>query len=570
MYTVNVMNKSTNSFANNLSKVAEDKWKPNYIGIIFLLITLLFSLLPSLMPRPWYIQGFISGLSAVIGYGIGLAVSATYRWLVQKEMPRNIKHRAWNIILILSPTFTIGALFLGRIWQNQVRDLLEVERIGVSHSLLVVGSTAVFGLLFFYLGRMLRYLTRKIQRYYDEKLPKRLSIFLALLTILVIIYLVVSGLLFRSFLSAADSIFGYRDNTTPIGASQPKSKNRSGSTGSYVAWEKIGFQGRAFVGTGPTQNEIESFSGQTALDPIRVYAGLKSADSAEERADLAVKELRRTNAFDRDVLVIATATGTGWLDPYVVDSLELMHKGNTAIVSQQYSYLPSWISFLVDQARAREAGRVLYDAVIEEWSALPVDERPKLIVYGLSLGSFGGQEAFSGVNDIRRSVDGALFTGTPNETELWRTITDNRESGSPEWQPKYQSGSSVVFASSREDIIAINPPKNDTRVLFLQHANDPVVWFNFNLLLHKPDWLKEKRGRAVSPQTRWYPVVTFLQIGLDQAIAASAPLGHGHYYQDTAAHAWATVVPPNQWSTGQSDKVQSYLLNQYDKSQSSL
>lgn len=328
------------------------------------------------------------------------------------------------------------------------------------------------------------------------------------------------------------------------------------------AWDKIGFQGRKFVGTGPSKEDIESYTKQTALEPIRVYAGKSTAETAEERAQLALDELKRTGAFDRDVLVIATATGTGWLDPSVVDALEYLHGGNTAIVSQQYSYLPSWISFLVDQERAREAGRVLYDTVLEEWATLPEDNRPKLLVYGLSLGSFGSQAAFSGINDIRRSVDGALFTGSPNDSEVWRKTTDNRDEGSPEWQPTYKKGEAVRFASTREDIIKSDGTWQDnTRILFLQHATDPVVWFSFDLIFNKPDWLNESRGRGVSESTRYFPIVTFLQVTLDQAIAASAPIGYGHYYVDTPVYAWAAVYQPADWSVEKSDALQTFLNN---------
>ena len=40
------------------------------------------------------------------------------------------------------------------------------------------------------------------------------------------------------------------------------------------------------------------------------------------------------------------------------------------------------------EARAREAGRALFDAVYERWSARPADARPELLFFGVSLGSF--------------------------------------------------------------------------------------------------------------------------------------------------------------------------------------
>jgi uncharacterized membrane protein len=111
---------------------------------------------------------------------------------------------------------------------------------------------------------------------------------------------------------------------------------------------------------------------------------------------LAVKDLERTGAFDRKYLLVVTTTGSGWVDPALVDTFEYLSGGDSATVAMQYPYLPSWISYLVDQSKAREAGRALFDAVYGAWSQLLPDQRPKLLVAGESLGSFGGETAFSG------------------------------------------------------------------------------------------------------------------------------------------------------------------------------
>lgn len=543
-------------------------WRPVFLGAIFSLVSLCFSLLPSLLPRPWLMQGFVSGLSMALGYGIGLAVSGVTRWFVQKELPSNIKYWAWRLLAVVGPITTVILLVLGYHWQKEVKGLLGMSETGGQQYAQVILSTAVFFLVFMAIGKLVRKMGSKFKRFYDTRLPTRVGLALAIATSTLVIYLFVSGVVFNSFLRVTNNMFGARDKTAPAGVTQPLSKYRSGSKESLIPWSAVGFQGRGFVGDGdkrgPDAAAIQSYTKQPAQEPIRAYAGLDSASTAEKRAQLVVAELKRTGAFNRQVLVVATATGTGWLDPKVVDSIEYMYNGNTAIVSQQYSFLPSWISFLVDQDKARETGRVLYDAVVDEWSQLPADNRPKLLVYGLSLGSFGGQSAFSGVNDIRRSVDGALFVGTPNDTELWRNITDNRDKGSPEWQPVYRGGQTVRFASSKEDITRDSDKWQGKKVLFMQHANDPVVWFNFDTILHKPDWLNEKRGRNVSVATRWYPFVSFLQIGLDQAIAASAPIGQGHYYMDTAVYSWAGVLPPTGWTAEKSASLQKYLDDKTD------
>ena len=107
---------------------------------------------------------------------------------------------------------------------------------------------------------------------------------------------------------------------------------RSGSPESLVAWEDLGRQGRKFTAGGPTTAQLNEFSGGGAVEPIRSYVGLRTADTAEERADVAVAELERAGGFERDVIVVATTTGTGWLDPNGVDAVEYVHNGDTAIV----------------------------------------------------------------------------------------------------------------------------------------------------------------------------------------------------------------------------------------------
>ena len=158
----------------------------------------------------------------------------------------------------------------------------------------------------------------------------------------------------------------------------------------------------------------------------------------EERAKLAVDDLERAGGFDRANLLVATTTGSGWLAPWAVDSFEYLTGGDSAIVGMQYSYLPSWLSFLVDQKRAREAGRELFDAVYDRWSRLPTRERPRLFVFGLSLGSFGGETAFSGEYDLRNRTARALFARPPNFNLLYREFTDHRDPGSREVEPIFR------------------------------------------------------------------------------------------------------------------------------------
>src|SRR5207342_1500759 len=143
-------------------------------------------------------------------------------------------------------------------------------------------------------------------------------------------------------------------------------------------------------------------------------------------------------------------------------------------VAMQYSYLPSWLSFLVDQSKARAAGRDLFDAVYERWSALPAGSRPKLYVAGESLGSVAGQTAFSGEYDLRNRTAGTVFAGPPNFNTLFGDFSDNRDAGSPEVQPVYKDGRTVRFTNdAAAGIPPAGQPWDGSRVLYLMHPSDP-------------------------------------------------------------------------------------------------
>jgi uncharacterized membrane protein len=395
----------------------------------------------------------------------------------------------------------------------------------------------------------------------DGVLPRRISIAISFAAVTFIFFWAASGLLGGLLLNVANNYYSARDNSIPEGYSQPATSNRSGSPDSLSTWDTIGYQGRKFVASGPSNQQLSDFNKQQAQDPIRIYVGLRSAPTTEERAQLVVDEIKRTGAFDKSVLIIASTTGSGWLEAPTMDSVEYLHNGDTAIVAQQYSYLPSWISYLVDKETATQTSQAVYDAVYSAWRELPEDKRPKLYAFGLSLGSFGGQTPYSGVNDLRLSIDGALFQGTPNFTDLWRNTTDNRDSGSPEWQPIYKQGVTARYAASVADITKNSEQWKYPRLLYMQHASDPVVWFDFSLITKKPDWLNETRGPDVSPATRWYPVVTFFQVAVDQMFSTAVPHGHGHNYGNSVVYAWASVTNPPNFDSDKTAKLQE-LINQ--------
>ena len=276
-------------------------------------------------------------------------------------------------------------------WQRQVSALMGIEgpaTLGYLRTLIIavlVGGVCVG------VSRVLLDAIKTLARWLIRRwhLHDEVALFIGTAIIVVLLITLINGVLIRGFLAGASRVFQPQNTTTRAGISQPLERERSGSPTSFAPWDTLGFQGRNFVATGPDVDELTRLNGSPAKEPIRVYAGLQTADTDEARMDVLVRELERTGAFDRQLLVIVPTTGTGWINPVAARSLEMMYNGDTALVGVQYSYLPSWISFLGDQQKSMESGRLMIDTIHDRWQQLPPDRRPKLVLYGESLGFDG-------------------------------------------------------------------------------------------------------------------------------------------------------------------------------------
>jgi uncharacterized membrane protein len=443
------------------------------------------------------------------------------------------------------------------VWNNQTRELMTLEPGSPWTPAAALPIALLIWFVLLVIARLLRWAARAVGNLLSRWIPRNAAIVLGAVVIAVPLLIAFSALLTQAS-SLADSVYGKTNDTTAQGVTRPTSSLRSGGPGSLVTWESLGMQGRSFIGRGPDVAALEQFNGEPAEEPIRVYVGVESAPTAEERAQLALEELDRTDAWSREVLVVMGTTGTGWIEPQSADPLEYLWNGDTAEVTIQYSYLPSWISFLVDKQRAEDAGQALFAAVHKRWSQLPADARPRLYAYGLSLGSFAQQAAFTGETPVflTTAADGYLFSGTPNDTELWRQFERGRDPGSPEWQPVIDEGAMVRYAASAQDYANPPGPWNEPRFLYLQHASDPVVWWYWSIMWSRPDWLAEPRGPDVNTASFWFPFVSWVQVTVDQFHGTGVPNGHGHNYGNMMVSAWAQLGAPVGWTDADTVKLQ--------------
>ena len=536
-----------------------------YPGLVGALLFFFLSLTPSLLPRPWLYEALVAGFGSLFGYGFGVLVWWVIRKIWKGPVAPGVSRWGWIAMAGVAPIIVVGSLIAGSRWQNEVRRLVGEPEAPSGHFIAIAVVSALIFVVFLFIARGVRWVNRHLATLLGRVIPAALAQTVAVIAVALALYWLLTGVLFDQAVTLADNTYSSQNEGTPTGVTQPTSSLRSGSEGSLSAWDTLGYQGRGFVGSGPTASDITSITGEPAEEPIRVYVGLDGADTAQGRAELAVRELERTGAFDRKVLVVAAATGTGWLEPAAVNSVEYLWGGDTAIASIQYSFLPSWISFLVDKERAADAGQALFDAVYDKWSDLPAKQRPQLIAYGLSLGSFAGQSAFASAGDMAARTNGALWLGSPSFSEPHGDIESGRDAGSPQWRPIYDKGETVRFGAIASDFVG-DPATDWThpRVAYLQHANDPVVWWDPHLLLERPDWLDETPGPDRSPSMRWIPVVTFLQVTVDQFFGTSVPDLQGHNYGGTMVDAWQAVVPADGWSESDLDALQKTIDSQPD------
>ncbi len=538
-------------------------WQRHYTftGTVFALVFLWLSLTPSLLPRGPLFQGLVSGAAGAIGYGLGVLAVWLVRYMRSKDSSPHAPGWAWLAVVVVGVIGQILMIVYFHVWQDEVRDLNGVPRMAFwDHPLTAVLSILVLFILVEIgqlIGKLVRILIRQLNRF----APPRVSAVVVVVLLLALSIALLNGVVVRAGMGFLNKPFSAVNDETDPEFPPPTSPLRSGGPQSLVTWESLGHQGRVFVSAGPTVDELSKFNGKPAIEPIRAYAGLHSADGIKATATLAAQELQRKGGLDRDVVAVATTTGTGWINEAEASALEYMYNGNTAIVSMQYSFLPSWLSFLVDKENARQAGQALFEAVDALTREMPEDQRPKLVVFGESLGSFGGEAPFLSLNNLIARADGALYSGPTFNNTIWTNLTRNRDKGSPEWLPIYDRGDNVRFVARPDNLDRPNDPWGNPRVVYLQHASDPIAWWNPSLLFREPDWLREPRGYDLSGRMQWIPVVTFLQVSADMAVAVDVPDGHGHVYIKDVANGWAKVLQPPGWTPEKTERLRPLLSN---------
>lgn len=313
----------------------------------------------------------------------------------------------------------------------------------------------------------------------------------------------------------------------------PPTRELSGSLESGVPFRTLSRAGRRFVWTVSGTDRIESVMGAPAARmPARLYVGLESAETEEDRVALALTELDRVDAWSREWLMVVLPTGTGYVNYVAASVLEMLTMGDCTAVAMQYAARPSPLS-LDRVSEGRNQARLLLDAISARMRQLPADRRPKLLLFGESLGAWTSQDAFIGLGTqglLDRGIDHAIWIGTPHFSK-WKEQVLNDDG------PQIDRSRIGVF-NDIEEWHALTPEARERiRYVMITHHDDGVAVFGPELAIQAPPWLDDPATRpsGVPKGMRWMPSVTFFQVLVDMKNAAQVVPGvleaKGHDYR---------------------------------------
>src|SRR5262249_13674140 len=201
-----------------------------------------------------------------------------------------------------------------------------------------------------------------------------------------------------------------------------------------------------------------------------------------------------------------------------IEAAECMTRGNCATVTLQYSKRPSPLS--IDRVwEGRKHFRLLISAIMRELYKRPPGARPRVVVFGESLGAHTSQDAFLHQGTIglqNAGVERALWIGSPHLSK---------------WKAQ-------VFGEARQDVEAELVGEFDTfaeyealppearaklRYFFITHGNDAVGYFGPDVLIQQPSWVGDPatrpprvpRGEKWRTPTSFFPPIIDMKNAMD-------------------------------------------------------
>ncbi|MEM9477020.1 MAG: alpha/beta-hydrolase family protein [Pseudomonadota bacterium] len=528
------------------------------LGLVFFAA----SLTPSLIPRGPEVQGVLGGVVTALGYLAGQIILFFWRAADMPTLRGRLAQLAELAALLVVLVLLGIAIAFSLTWQNDLRAKMGLPPSDALQIVIIVAVALATFAAAFVLGALIAALFRLIRSKFYRIMPPRRANVLGAVAVVLILFVITRDGIVNNVLSSFDASYAAAQNLFDTAPPPPADPDAPGGANSLVDWATMGQPGRDFLTSGPDASAISAFTGAPALDPIRVYVGRANGDSPRERAELALAELKRRDAFSREVLVVTSPTGTGWMDPGSHDPLEYMHGGDIATVGAQYSYLQSPLALIFETDAGLEQATALLEVVHTYWKTLPRDSRPRLYAHGLSLGAWSSMFATNLFRLVDDPIDGAFWAGPPFPSDFWNYVQEARVPGSPWVLPTVGDGSLVRYASHYADASEADGDWGEMRIVFLQYSSDPIVFYDPFSLWRAPQWMNDPPAPDASEHLRFVPIVTQFQLALDMALAFGAPAGHGHAYvaQDYIGP-WVEVTAPRNWIAEDTARLKAHCDN---------
>lgn len=228
-------------------------------------------------------------------------------------------------------------------------------------------------------------------------------------------------------------------------------------------------------------------------DPGTLLRGeLRVGEFDDAAADLA-RSWTASGGLSAHAVVVAVPTGSGWVDSAAVDGFGGRFAGDVRVLTLPYDQVPSWQAFVSDRSGSAESAIAVVSAVATVLDSVPEHERPRVILYGQSLGAVGADAARVWLENEHPSLlDETVLVAPP-------------------------AGTVALLSRTPRTVLA--------------NSSDPVVRWSFAELWrpHGATGDTHVRGPRV-PDAPWLPVISFVQTSVDLLGALDGAAGVGHRY----------------------------------------
>jgi uncharacterized membrane protein len=229
----------------------------------------------------------------------------------------------------------------------------------------------------------------------------------------------------------------------------------------------------------------------------------------------------------------------------MIESAEILTRGDIATACIQYGKAPSFLE-LQGVSLGRAQFRQLLWGVKQRLLAVPENKRPKVLVFGESLGAWSSSDVVmhQGISGFDHyGIHRALWFGLPGLARWSKAgMREGRNPLTPE-------GTVAAFDRFEQYQALTADEKASLRAVVVDHDNDPISQISVRMAVKRPPWLDGERGRGVPETMKWTPVITFTQVITDAMNAMVTVPGQfksfGHDYRaDTATFVQAAYGLP--------------------------